>query len=313
MLRKTRLSFFGLILLSIITASGYAQNPLSSATGGDWIKIQTDDRDFAIEMPAKHKFYSNENGFDISQGSGSYRLKKMRMINAFVGRSMLSLEIYDANKAGVQAIYEQDTAGRSGVEKTQFKLGTVKVIRTVVNAPEDHYVRQYVSYRNKIFVLTAVSRGSEGPEIRRFLDSVELAPEKAKLEIGTARLISQLKMTEVVVEQDLTPAPPKDLSDTGQPANAKDPSIVPVKFFSMPRASYTQPAREKGVQGIILLRLTLTEDGFIPRIVVVGKALGEGLIRHALFSALRIKFLPQEKNGVPETVEKKVEYSFSIY
>ena len=62
-----------------------------------------------------------------------------------------------------------------------------------------------------------------------------------------------------------------------------------------------------------MLKVTLAADGSIPKIVIVGDGLHPGLLRNTLFSAMRIKFLPQEKDAVPSEVAQKFEYAFSIY
>jgi len=79
-----------------------------------------------------------------------------------------------------------------------------------------------------------------------------------------------------------------------------------------PTPSYINSARMKGEKGTIQIRATFSEQGRIAKIAFL-KTLKEGLVRQAVFAALRIKFLPAEKQGQPETVTKIIEYSFDIY
>ena len=83
-------------------------------------------------------------------------------------------------------------------------------------------------------------------------------------------------------------------------------------IVSKPFASYTDAARSNGEQGIIRMRITFSKEGRISKLALV-QTLKEGLQRQAVFAAIRIKFIPQEKNNEPLTVTKLIEYSFNIY
>jgi hypothetical protein len=60
------------------------------------------------------------------------------------------------------------------------------------------------------------------------------------------------------------------------------------------------------------LKIVFAENGFIPKIEAT-QVLPDGLLRQAVFAAIRIKFLPEEKDDIPQTITKTVEYSFAIY
>jgi TonB family protein len=85
-----------------------------------------------------------------------------------------------------------------------------------------------------------------------------------------------------------------------------------VKILSKPRANYTDAARQNQVQGKVVLRVTFSANGSIGGISVIS-GLGNGLTEQAIAAARGIKFEPAKRGGVPYSVTKPVEYSFTIY
>jgi TonB family protein len=86
-----------------------------------------------------------------------------------------------------------------------------------------------------------------------------------------------------------------------------------LRIISKPRPSYTDVAREHQVTGVVRLKVTFLASGEIGMVTPVGTKLPYGLTDEAMRAAEQIKFEPQKVNGVPQTVWKTVEYSFSIY
>ena len=85
-----------------------------------------------------------------------------------------------------------------------------------------------------------------------------------------------------------------------------------VKILSKPRAAYTPEARANNVQGKVVLRVTFSANGQIGAISVV-TGLPDGLTEQAIEAAKGIKYEPARRGGVPYSVTKPVEYTFTIY
>lgn len=85
-----------------------------------------------------------------------------------------------------------------------------------------------------------------------------------------------------------------------------------IQITSKPRPGYTDAARQNNVQGTVVLRVTFMANGSIGGVSAV-KGLPNGLTEQAIAAAKRIAFQPATVNGVPQTVTKQIEYSFSIY
>jgi TonB family protein len=84
------------------------------------------------------------------------------------------------------------------------------------------------------------------------------------------------------------------------------------RIISRPEPQYTERAREKGVQGTVILRAIFGADGRI-RIVRIVKALPRGLTLQAIRAAQQIKFIPAMKDGQPVSQYIQIEYNFNLY
>jgi TonB family protein len=106
--------------------------------------------------------------------------------------------------------------------------------------------------------------------------------------------------------------------DGGKPEGEKDiPKVKTgvsqaLKIISKPRASYTDAAREKLIQGKVVLRVTFTANGEIGAIAIV-QGLAGGLTEQAVAAARAIKFEPARVNGSAVSVTKVIEYTFAIF
>jgi len=85
-----------------------------------------------------------------------------------------------------------------------------------------------------------------------------------------------------------------------------------VSILSKPRPSYTDAARQNQVTGVVRLRVTFLASGQIGSVSPIS-GLSYGLTEQAIAAAKQIRFTPAQVNGVPTTVTKQIEYSFSIY
>lgn len=101
-------------------------------------------------------------------------------------------------------------------------------------------------------------------------------------------------------------------SGVSEPAVATSGKTAGIIIKSKPRANFTDLARENGTEGLVRLRVTFLASGEIGAISPV-LSLPDGLTEQAIVAARKLKFEPAMRNGVPYTVTKQVEYSFSFY
>lgn len=79
-----------------------------------------------------------------------------------------------------------------------------------------------------------------------------------------------------------------------------------------PEAPYTKEARERGITGVVKLRVVLAPDGTVrfPRVL---KSLPYGLTEQAIRYALRLKFEPAIKDGRTVPVFTVLAFTFNLY
>jgi len=286
-------------------------------SANNWIRVGSNNAEFSIEVPEGYKYFYDENGFWVSKDSRNYSLKKMSMLNAYIENSLLSFESYETGKDGLQAVYETDkwfSKYHDSAEISSFERNAVKFKQIVTNDGNGYCISQYFFSKSRIYILTAASKNGENTTIKRFLDSLLFNPDTRVVADSDFVPFSSLKitstnLTEIKDEDEETEIPSKKKT-----SKSKEKSYDPSKIFIAKKLSpsYIDSARNKGIKGSIKLRLKFSKDAFISDIEIL-KSLPEGLLRQAIFAALRIKFLPQEENGKSVSVMKTVTYNFDIY
>jgi hypothetical protein len=286
-------------------------NTISQAQTNDWVRVSSDDGEFSIEVPAKYNFFYDKVGVFTSKDRNNYKLQNMYLLNAFADGALLSFERYESKKGGLDALYQQEewSAKSQNIEFSEIKTNGTITRQTITKTDKSYCLRYYFNSKSHIYVLTVASKDSANPTIKRFLDSLVFKPDSKEKPDTNSILFSNLKVTPVIISQTVsdekdTKTPSPNLADS----QGKESLIV----IKKPTAGYTDSARMKQIQGAIQVRAAFNENGFTPKMEVI-KSLPEGLLRQALFAILRIKFLPQIKDGKPESVTKIVEYRFSIY
>ncbi len=291
------------LLLFLSATAAVAQENQSA----EWIRVQSDNGEFSIEVPAKYTFIVDKTGCLLSGGSDIFSLEEMKMLNSFQEKTLISFESYKASKKALNAIREND-GGNGKSSEIQRDNFTIKQIS--IKTDKSYTVRQYINSKNYIYILTAASRNGETAAMKRFLSSLVFkSPDSATS--GTAPVagaipFSALKTSQIELDENPAPHKKPDKSHTSQ-STAED--IESVIIVNKPSAAYTNEALASYEAGIVEVRLTFSKEGNISKIGFL-KTLKYGLARQAFFAALRIKFLPSEKDGKSQTVSKIVEYEY---
>lgn len=299
--------FLFIVCLAIILFT----NTISQAQTNSWIRVSSDDGEFSIKVPAKYNFFYDKVGVFTSKDRNNYQLQNMYLLNAFADGALLSFERYESKKGGLDALYQQEerNAKYENIKFSEIKSSGTIIRQTITKTDKSYCLRQYFNSKSHIYVLTVASKDSANPTMKRFLDSLVFKPDTKEKPDTNSILFSSLKVTPVTISQ---------ADSNGKDTKASPPNLAgsqglePLVVVKKPNASYIDSARMKNIQGVIQVRATLNEDGFIPKMEII-KSLPEGLLRQALFAMLRIKFLPQMKDGKSESVTKVFEYRFSIY
>jgi hypothetical protein len=299
------------ILVIILSTFSFSQEVKKD----DWIRVQSDDGEFSIEIPSKYGFFSDKSGTMISDNSGDYELSEMNILNVYVENTLFSFETYKAKKKALELIIDSNESNakwqKASVSKSEIKKAGFKIKQQISKNDIHFTVRQYFYSKNYIYVLTGSSRIGETATMKRFFESLVFNPDsKSPVSLKESRF-PNLNLTPIKYEEQFEIAKKDDKPTTPKKTN---PSIDTTKLqiISQPAPSFTQSARINNEQGTVRIRVTFTEFGQITKIVGI-RSLNFGLYRNAVFAALRMKYLPQETDKIPVTVSKIIEYRFSFY
>jgi TonB family protein len=92
---------------------------------------------------------------------------------------------------------------------------------------------------------------------------------------------------------------------------AKQPVVVLPEIVHFENAPYPPEAEKAGVQGNVVLKLTVDKEGNVTAAEVVEPA-GNGFDEAAQAAALKFKFKPATKDGVPFAAKIKYSYAFTL-
>jgi len=278
----------------------------AASAQNEWMRVVSDNGEFSIEVPSNSAYFFDYEGFMAAKDWKSIEVKEMRMVRAFREKTMIVVESYRAGKDALEIIRDKEARN---VKSTEIKADGYKITQVVQQTPEFYAVRKFFASKEFIYVLTAASRDGETPAMKRFFDSLAFKPDKQVPETTPkAVAFSKLKQTKIEIDED---ADSRKLNEQPKLPNIVD-QITKLAIISKPSPSFTSAAKRSSETGTIRLRITFTKDGMISKIAVL-KSLEKGLLQQAVSAAMRIKFLPQERDGEPETVSKLLEYGFNIY
>lgn len=78
------------------------------------------------------------------------------------------------------------------------------------------------------------------------------------------------------------------------------------------KATYTEEARRRGVQGTIVVMVVFSADGVVKYPLLL-KSLGYGLDENVLRAVSKIRFTPATRDGKPVSVMGNLEFTFNLY
>ncbi len=294
-----------LLAVFLFAAFSFAQDVKKD----DWFRVKSDDGEFSIEVPATYGYFYDKEGTSVGGFSGDYEVSEMSIFNSYIAHTLISFESYKGSKNALNAIQDSSESVMSG-EKISHKRSEIKKddykIKQVISKNDKHYtVRQYFYSKKHIYILIASSRLGETSAMKRFFESLTFKPIADNNLLTKETRFPDLKPTQIEYEEAVE-NPTKDEKTPIPIIKTKpDPTSKPFIMLNMPRVSYKK-------SGLIRLKATFSEFGQITKIVLLEK-IDKYSLRDSAIAALRIKFLPQEKDDKPINVSKAMEYRFTIY
>jgi TonB family protein len=89
------------------------------------------------------------------------------------------------------------------------------------------------------------------------------------------------------------------------------PSTTPVEILFKPRPSYTAEAKNLHLEGQVSIEVVFTSSGSV-RVVRVVRGLGHGLDEAAEQAALKVRFKPATRGGVPVDTNATINITFEL-
>lgn len=105
---------------------------------------------------------------------------------------------------------------------------------------------------------------------------------------------------------DATLTPP-----AGKKAEAAGDKVTPLEILFKPKPAYTVEARELRLEGEVSLQVVFQANGTV-RVVRVVRGLGHGLDEAAQQAALKVRFRPATRGGVPVDTDATIKISFEL-
>lgn len=310
------------MLLSItagcfIPSTAVGQEPKDAAPKDEkWIRVQTDNGEFSVELPDEYSYFYDKEGYHISSGLSDTTLSEMRVVNSYRSGTLLSFEAFKVKRPTTALAMTLESERSFGKFEKLNKNGFT-FHQVAVKNKEYSMVRQYFISDQYFYILTAGSREDETEAMRRFFRSVKYPgkgiPEKPSEPRVSTVLFSELKKTPIVLRiKDAVPGnKPKTLPKQG-PRPPLDPARPKIIIIAKPGAHYTDPARMSQEEGTVALRITFLPTGGFSQVDVVTQ-LGYGLLWQAIMAAMRMKVLPMETDGKPVPYTGTIQYGFTIY
>ena len=291
----------------------------SQTTDGGWIRIESDNGEFSIEMPnneASAYFYDKDGFYYNNYPTGPFNFKEMQMLHGALDKTYMSVEIYRMSNPKV---YLDEIAMRKNLAfskiktdqkdfemyRAEFNRSFEKVRKMTENI---NFETRYIASRTHFYAVTVWNRGKANPISERFLASIRLGAAGSASSNGKSMKISALKPLTLdqiggeLSKQEAAALPDAPKFENGTPG-------LPFVLY-VPPSGYNFASPNMRAKGVIRLKTTYSKDGRISKILLVSGLPG-GLNRLAFFSILRTKFLPAEENGEPKNLERVVNYDFT--
>jgi Gram-negative bacterial TonB protein C-terminal len=161
-----------------------------------------------------------------------------------------------------------------------------------------------------------VSDGLGANEVYTFAGVYSIGDKCDDSEVMNNLPYFRMRVVDISYEDDLDDLQTALLNDSlrSQPeieSEEMSPSLKPT-ILRKEKAGYTAEARAKGVEGTVVLSVVFPAHFPIPRVLGVIRGLPYGLSSEAVSAALRMRFHPAMKDGVPVNVRGNVEFDFKL-
>jgi TonB family protein len=279
-----------LACLSLLLASVVNAQTTQQLQSESWVRYAVKGEEFSVTFPVEPSMKTS----DVFV----MRLKKSRLervIVAKVGEVVYRVYVYE-NPKPRQSLKEfiSEQTDRSDLNLTFERELTI-----------GKFAGQQYSSHDRDYPSTEQFFATEGRFYRFQVRGVTADHAAAQPFFSSVTLGKKPESIEILENVETTPKATQS-AFTGKEVDTK------VRLLSKPEPSYTEEARNKGVEGTVVLKAVFRSSGKITDIRVV-QGLPYGLTERAISAARKIKFIPPTKEGQFVSMWIQLEYNFHLY
>lgn len=300
-----------------------------------WSRIENDDKTFSVAVPPGVQIFTDKKGYALTTAEGLRRglrtgkfndveFSNIRYLTASTGDASFYIIRHKTNnlKDGFRILSDVK------VDKLQITTATVNgfAVKIATDTTGTHFRQQvFIGYKDEIYEIFGGARSNTNENLRYLFASLKIGGEKpfaaataldGKITEQTVALAA-LADTPFTVEeakekpQSKTTPTAKEDAQSGS-AQTSAPGVTPLTVIAKISPQTTRQSRLKNTNGKVVLNVTFAANGSIEKIVVVS-GLPNGLTEESVKAVRMMRFFPEEKDGVPVTVTRAVEYNFITY
>jgi TonB family protein len=276
-----------LLLLPIVLVSG-AVCQQRSGISATLVRYTVSVDGFSVNLHSRPTMTTTK----VSRKDGTERTK--RSLTTTVKSVAYSIEIFENLKPG-QPLDEFIAESKASF---QYDPATERNL-TVDGFPGKEYssqtettttVMQFFATEDRLFRFAVTGPAAAAASIKEFFSSIKLGPNTDGFDVSSEVFVELYNGERVYLGRDVD---------------------VKARLVTKPEPTYTEDARDKKVEGTVILRAILAKTGRVERIRVV-QGLPYGLTVQAIEAARKIEFVPAMKDGKAVSMWLQLEYNFLL-
>lgn len=320
-------TFFIVVALSVFCSTINGQE--IAKTEASWERYAFQERTFSAVLP-KLPVRLGENNYEHSEETvrfGAYSngvayvvsysqeakdnpLKKFQPVEPFSEQNFkIRLEKIRAEFKAIKDKNDESESTSNGWQVVQF-AGDKTIYKLYFNPKKNNWIE-----------LLAVRPNDSRTEADNFIASLKIEKKSQGKEVGDgANKVIGDSQPSGDYEIAGAAAPfknPEKSSDTPKnhsesPNSAPGIEITNLRIVLKGRANYTEEARKNMIAGTVRVRATFSSTGEVTSVQPIS-GLAYGLTEQAMAAARRILFVPEKRNGQRISLNRTIEYNFSLY
>jgi TonB family protein len=270
---------------------------MSSLQGASsWERINTEDEDFSIHMPARPTVHV-QRAFNIS----GVKFSGAAISTAYHDGVVFIARIYEApNLTNLTRKCPQIVGISKKATPQKISIGNYQGEEYLESGDNYYRYTRCFTTTARFYVVEAAARNETDPNIKRFLSSLELGGMKV---IERSNTVSE--------EAGTSNQPLATLPTDSKSIFAENEVTRPAVIIYKPMPVYNPIAKAARISGKVKIKLVLSASGEVSDIEVLKGQKG-GLADGVIPVLKHIKFLPAQNDGRLVSQYAEVEYNFVI-